>query len=93
MESFRLTGDDKHIYLKTTDGRNCREELASVMKILNSNNCQILDRIVGPDYTLYPCKMSVYRFAVCDASVVGEGISLCVDDENTMNYLEKLIRS
>ena len=91
MESFRLAGDDKHIYLKGVEGRSSREELATVLKIFTDKGCIISDRIVGTDCVLYPCRLEGYRFALCDASIVGEGISLCVDDENTMNYLEEII--
>ena len=92
METFRLTGDDRHLYFRNLERLSGREELASVMKILNANGCQIADRIVGPDCTLYPCKMNGYRFAVCDESIDGDGISLCVDDEKTMEYLEEIFK-
>lgn len=92
MEKFTLTRDDKHIYLQDVEGRNSREELAAVLKIFTDEGCTISDRIVGPDCVWYPCKLEGYRFAVCDASASNEGIMLCVDDESTMKYLEKVLK-
>ena len=90
MQTFRVDGDEKHLYFKNLERRSDREELAEVMKILHDNDCVIIDRMMGPDCTLYQCKMNGYRFAVCDASIDGDGMFLCVDDLRTMEYLEKV---
>lgn len=92
METFKCAGDDKHLYLKSIEASNSREELAAVMKVFTDRGCIISDRIVGPDCTLYPCKLEEFRFAVCDASIDGEGIILCVDDDKTMKYLEDILK-
>lgn len=90
MQTFRMNGDEKHLYFKNLEHMSDREELAEVMKILHNNECVIIDRIMGPDCTLYQCKMNGYRFAVCDASIDGDGTFLCVDDLRTMEYLESV---
>ena len=93
MQTFRVDGDEKHLYFKNLERRSDREELAEVMQILNENGCVIIDRIMGPDCTLYQCKMNGYRFAVCDASIDGDGTILCVDDLRTMEFLETVFKS
>ena len=90
MQTFRMNGDEKHLYFKNLEHMSDREELVEVMKILHDNECVIIDRIMGPDCTLYQCKMNGYRFAVCDASIDGDGTFLCVDDLRTMEYLESV---
>ena len=90
METFRITGDDKHLYFKNLEKRSGQEEFRQVMDVLTRNECQIINRITGPDCTLFQCRLANYRFAVCDASVDGEGTILCVDDEQTMVFLEDL---
>lgn len=90
MQTFRIDNDEKHLYLKNMESKNDKEELAEVMQTLHDNECIIIDRIVSPDCTLYQCKMNGYRFAVCDASMDGDGVFLCVDDLSTMEYLEEV---
>lgn len=90
MQTYRIDGDKKHLYFKNIERRSDKEEFSEVMKILHENEAIILDRLVGPDCTLYTCKIKEYRFAVCDASIDGDGTFLCVDDLITMEYLEDI---
>ena len=90
METFRITGDDKHLYFKNLEKITGQEEFRNVIDVLTRNECQIINRITGPDCTLFQCKLGVYRFAVCDASIDGDGTFLCVEDEQTMIFLEDL---
>jgi len=90
METFRIAGDDKHLYFKNLEKKSGQEEFRKVMDVLTCNECQIINRISGPDCTLFQCKLGDYRFAVCDASIDGDGTFLCVEDEQTMIFLEEL---
>jgi len=92
METFRISGDEKHLYFKNLDRRSGKEEFNDVMDVLTRSGCQIINRIVGPDCILLHCNIGEYRFAVCDASIDGDGTFLCVDDELTMTFLEGLFK-
>lgn len=88
MQTFRLSGDDKHLYFKNNEGRPEREERAEVMKILTQNGCVIGEKIMGPDCDLYTCRMNELRFAVCVS--LEDGVSICVDDIVSLEKLEGL---
>lgn len=90
MKTFKKNGDEKHLYFKDLKGRNGRQELAMVMEVLTRNGCQIVNRTVGPDSILLHCKINEYRFAASNVSEEGEGVVLCVDDEQTLEFLETL---
>lgn len=90
METIRLAGDDKRLYFKNYERRSDEEEFCEVMHILAYNGCEFREKIMGPDCDLYPCRLNGYRFTVCDASIDGNGTCLCVDDNETMEFLEQL---
>lgn len=53
MQTFRLEGDSKHLYLRNLERRSDREELAEIMQILTANGFEIKDKLTGPDCDLY----------------------------------------
>ena len=89
MQAFRLAGDSKHLYFRNLERRSDREELAEIIRILTENGFEIKDKMMGPDCDLYTCQGNGLRFAIC-ASIDGDGSSICVEDELTLEYLEQV---
>lgn len=87
MQTFRLEGDSKHLYFRNLERRSDREELAEIMQILTANGFEIKDKLTGPDCDLYTCHGNGLRFAVY-ANIVGDGSTICVEDEYTLECLE-----
>lgn len=89
MQTFRLDGDNKHLYFKNPKRRSDREELAEIIQILTNNGFEIKDKLMGSDCDLYTCQGNGLRFAIC-ANIVGDSSTICVEDEYTLEYLEKV---
>ena len=49
MQTFRLEGDNKHLYFRNYERRSDRDELAEIMQILTSNGFEVKDKLMGPD--------------------------------------------
>ena len=91
MKTYRLNGDDKHLYFQNLKKRTAREELVTVMDILTSQGCVIKDKIAGPDCDLYTCTYNGLRFAICTS--IDDGTSLCVDVPRDLDVLENLFQN
>ena len=89
MQTFRLDGDNKHLYFRNLERRSDREELAEIIQIVTDNGFEIKDKLMEPDCDLYTCQGKGLRFAIC-ASIDGDGSSICVEDEQTLEYLEQM---
>ena len=89
MKTFRLEGDNKHLYFRNYETRSDREELAEIMQILTSNGFEVKDKLMGPDCDLYTCQGNGLCFAIC-ANIVGDGSTICVEDEYTLECLERI---
>ncbi len=89
MQTFRLEGDNKHLYFRNYERRSGREELAEIMQILTGNGFEVKDKLMGPDCDLYTCQGNGLRFAIC-ANIEGDGSTICVEDEYTLECLERI---
>ena len=89
MQTFRLEGDNKHLYFRNLERRTDREELAEIIQILTANGFEIKDKLMGPDCDLYTCQGKGLRFAIC-ANIVGDGSTISVEDEHTLECLERV---
>ena len=91
MKTYRLNGDDKHLYFQNLKKRTLREELVEVMDILTGQGCVIKDKIAGPDCDLYTCVYNGLRFAISTSQ--DEGTSLCVDVPRDLDILEAFFQN
>ena len=52
MKTYRMNGDNNHLYFQNMKKRTAREELITIMDILTSQGCVIKDKIAGYDCDL-----------------------------------------
>ena len=91
MKTYRMNGDNNHLYFHNMKKRTAREELITIMDILTSQGCVIKDKIAGYDCDLYTCDYNGLRFAISTSTE--DGISLCVDVSRDLDVLEALFQN
>ena len=89
MHTFRKTGDNIHLYFSNTENKSDRILLADIIQLVMENGIEIKDKILTSDCELFTCRGKGICFAI-SLSLTGEGCSICVDDDNTLEVVEKM---
>lgn len=89
MHTFRKAGDNIHLYFSNTEHKSDRMLLADIIQLVMEQGIEIKDKIQTSDCELFTCRGKGICFAI-SVSLLGEGCSICVDDENTLAVVEKM---
>lgn len=89
MHTFRKAEDNIHLYFSNTENKSDRELLADIIQLVMEQGIEIKDKIQTSDCELFTCRGNDMCFVIA-VSLEGEGCSICVDDENTLQKVERI---
>lgn len=89
MHTFRRNGDNIHLYFNNTDNKSDSILLADIIQLVMKHGIEIKDKIQTSDCKLFTCRGKGICFVI-SLSLMGEGCSICVDDEKTLEVVEKM---
>ena len=85
MKTYRMNGDNNHLYFQNMKKRTAREELITIMDILTSQGCVIKDKIAGYDCDLYTC--GLWLFSAKTEQTMYGSFEICVPKNGENPYV------
>ena len=91
MKSFFMPGDENRLYFRNLNKISDEQEYKMVMHCLKNADCEIGDKIVGPDCDIIHCSHHGNEFDVI-RTIDGDGTFIYSSNHAVLEELEDLFK-